>query len=471
MKTSAETWTVREILNEVKNGVLAPNPEYQRGPVWSTRQRQMLIDSLMRGFHLPIFYFHEIDVKGRRGISYRYEIIDGQQRVDSIVGFHRGDFSLLDPTAPGSRFPLHLRNAKPDWSGMQFDRMPEELRKRFLDCEVSVVEITESTPDESRDLFVRLNSGSDLRQQERRDALPGRFCEFVNDVGGRMYRMPGGKKRLKGGRPLFLDIMKLKPMTDRGSTREFVARLAIILYNYRREGRFAEITQSTINDFYYVHLNWDPNSQDALALTKTVDEIYDNLKRWDGPKLLKHEIIHSLLLWTELDGYYKSDWKTRYHECLAEFKAQLLAANATGTLVQPDPMWTRYGSLTRVQANKARTIQERHEFFREWMMQRLNPQPLGASRVFNPDVKQQAWLKAKGVCAYSNQPEWCQDAVPINFYESEFHHIIPYSDGGSSTLDNVAVTHKACNRKIGAQHVPVIDNDGTRRLGAKVDAS
>lgn len=206
-------------------------------------------------------------------------------------------------------------------------------------------------------------------------------------------------------------------------------------------------------------------------MTKTVGEIYEKLKRWDGPKLLKHEVIHTLFLWVELGEHYKSDWKSRYLESLAEFKMHLLAANKTRNHTQPDPMWTRYGLLTRAQANKAPTIQQRHAFFREWMMQSLNPQPLDVSRVFSPDVKQQAWLKSKGVCAYSNQPEWCLDSVPINFYESEFHHIIPYRDGGSSTVDNVAVIHKACNQKLGAQHVPVTNDDGTRRLGAKVDAS
>ena len=260
-------------------------------------------------------------------------------------------------------------------------------------------------------------------------------------------------------------------MSDQGSTREFVARLVILLLNYRRDGRFIEVKQSTIDDFYYEHLNWDSNSADASFFTNAVKDIHDNLKGWDGPKLLKHEVIHSLLLWVELDGDYKSDWKARFAKCLAEFKRQILEANKTRNDARPHPMWTRYGLLTRAQANKARTIQERHHFFREWMIRELKPQPLAGSRVFPPDVKQQAWLRTEGVCAYSNQPEWCQDSDRIKFYEAEYHHIIPYSDGGSSTLENAAITHKACNQRIGAAHVPVINDDGTRRLGEKVDAS
>lgn len=39
----------------------------------------------------------------------------------------------------------------------------------------------------------------------------------------------------------------------------------------------------------------------------------------------------------------------------------------------------------------------------------------------------------------------CQNPVPDN--EVEFDHIIPFSKGGTSTVDNLRVVHKECNRK------------------------
>ena len=246
MKTTAATWTIREILSEAKNGVLAPNPEYQRGPVWTTRQRQMLIDSLMRGFHLPLFYFHEINVEGRRGISYRYEIIDGQQRVNSIVDFRNGIFTLLDPTDPKSRFPLHLRSAKPEWAGMSFDRMPEELRNRFLDSQVSVAEITESDIQDARDLFVRLQGHTDLTSQERRDALPGELSETVARI--------GGKLNVAQGHQVFQELMGMTPHTDRGRTRQLVAQLIAIAVSYEQEHKIEDVNKPRLDDLYYDYL-------------------------------------------------------------------------------------------------------------------------------------------------------------------------------------------------------------------------
>lgn len=469
MKTELATWSIGQLL-EVRGykTMLVVNDEYQRGDVWTESQQQMLIDSILRGFHLPLFYFRlkEINIESMR--SDRLEVVDGQQRMLAIEKFCTTNMLLLDPCAANSRFPEHLRQEPCSWANRTYNALDPEDRARFDRAQLSIAKV-KADDNEVRDLFIRLNSGSDLKPQERRDALPGHFCEFINDVGGRLYRTPEGEKLLKGGRPLFTELMKLRPMSDRGATREFVARLAILLFNYRRVGRFTEITQSSIDDFYHVHLNWDLNAQDASSMNESIEDIYVHLKDWEGPRLLKHEVIHTLFLWGELDGQYKSDWKSRFSECLARFKRQRLEANKTRNHAQPDPMWIDYGQFTSSNASKADSIQQRHEFFRNWMMRELKPQPLANSRVFPPHVKQQAWLEVDGVCAYSNQPELCQDANRIDFYEAEFHHIVPYSDGGSSTIDNIAVTHKTCNQNIGARHVPVINADGTRRDGAKVD--
>ena len=37
-----------------------PNPGYQRGEVCTPRQQKKLIDSIFRGYQLPIFYLRDI---------------------------------------------------------------------------------------------------------------------------------------------------------------------------------------------------------------------------------------------------------------------------------------------------------------------------------------------------------------------------------------------------------------------------
>lgn len=314
MKTTAETWKVREILTEAENGQLEPNPEYQRGPVWTPRQSQMLIDSLMRGYHLPLFYFHAITVEGRRGVSYRYEIIDGQQRVNALVGFKKGEFALLDPTDPKSRFPLHLRDVKPEWAGRSFDRMPKELADRFLDFEVSVAEITESDANEARDLFVRLQGGADLSYQERRDALPGEFSGVVARIGGRY--------RVAHGHPVFRDLMGMKPHSDKGKTRQFVAQLISIASSYEEKHMIVDVGKPRLDDMYYDYLELGSIAPVIERVEGYLEEINDRMTGLPELKLPNHIVMHLVLLWMQSDGKFVSGWKDEIRAAVVRFVSE-----------------------------------------------------------------------------------------------------------------------------------------------------
>lgn len=46
-------------------------PEWQRGEVWNTERKQQLIDSVLRGWRLPKFYFVKWDDE-------EYEVVDGR---------------------------------------------------------------------------------------------------------------------------------------------------------------------------------------------------------------------------------------------------------------------------------------------------------------------------------------------------------------------------------------------------------
>lgn len=73
------TKTVRDLVDLFKNKMLVANPEYQRGIVWNNKQKKKLIDSVLRGYPLPIIYLHHIKkvVAGMQRED--FEIIDGQQ--------------------------------------------------------------------------------------------------------------------------------------------------------------------------------------------------------------------------------------------------------------------------------------------------------------------------------------------------------------------------------------------------------
>jgi hypothetical protein len=62
-------------------------PDWQRQKVWNREKKQRLIDSILRGWTLPKFYFVETS-----GDNYLVE--DGQQRLNAIWEFFSNELPL-----------------------------------------------------------------------------------------------------------------------------------------------------------------------------------------------------------------------------------------------------------------------------------------------------------------------------------------------------------------------------------------
>ncbi|HWG97328.1 MAG TPA: DUF262 domain-containing protein, partial [Nitrospira sp.] len=67
-------------------------PEWQRGEVWDTERKQQLIDSILRGWKLPKFYFLRLDDDD-------FEVVDGQQRLAAIYEFFSNELPLAEESA------------------------------------------------------------------------------------------------------------------------------------------------------------------------------------------------------------------------------------------------------------------------------------------------------------------------------------------------------------------------------------
>ena len=87
MDTRTDNLKIKDLVDLRKSGFAKPNPEYQRGVVWTIDQQKKLIDSVLRGYQLPIIYLHDVK-KTIAGLTQEYyDIIDGQQRMESLYLF------------------------------------------------------------------------------------------------------------------------------------------------------------------------------------------------------------------------------------------------------------------------------------------------------------------------------------------------------------------------------------------------
>ena len=170
MKAEQEKITIGDLFELKKHDMLKANPEYQRGAVWSISLKKKLIDSVLRGYPLPIIFLHHIKKVVATMQREDFEIIDGQQRITALYEFVEGSFPLFDPNDKEAKFPSFLKQQPCPWAGQLFPTMPEELKQQLLNTELSVAKVQSEDPNEIRDLFVRLQSGLPLNPQETRDA-------------------------------------------------------------------------------------------------------------------------------------------------------------------------------------------------------------------------------------------------------------------------------------------------------------
>src|SRR2546422_396068 len=187
MKTDPDDLKVRDIIQLKSQQMLVVNPEYQRGVVWTLSQKKKLVDSVLRGYPIPLIYLHLIRQEAGKLVSQRYEVIDGQQRINALSDFHDGAFRLFDPVKDEAeaRFPDFVKRQPCPWGGKLFSDLDATMKEDFLKTSLRIVQIETHDGNEARDLFVRLQAGMPLNSQEKRDAWPGQFTDFILRLGGK----------------------------------------------------------------------------------------------------------------------------------------------------------------------------------------------------------------------------------------------------------------------------------------------
>jgi hypothetical protein len=88
MKFRIEVWTISKLLEFYESGNLNLNPSYQRNDIWPPISKKRLIESVELGYPLPSFFLHE---KG----DGKFDIIDGQQRTRTFIGYKKKYFADL----------------------------------------------------------------------------------------------------------------------------------------------------------------------------------------------------------------------------------------------------------------------------------------------------------------------------------------------------------------------------------------
>ena len=166
-KLDIRSETVESIYNYYRKKMLLVNRKYQRKLVWSIEEKEKFIDSIFNGLPIPLILVAITKYQSNTV----YEIIDGMQRLNSIVSFIQNEFHL-----GGKYFNLETlaltKNLKEKGSLRQ--------KKPFLSID-ECLEITSyqlpfsissyDSEEEIEEIFRRINSyGKTLSSHELRQA-------------------------------------------------------------------------------------------------------------------------------------------------------------------------------------------------------------------------------------------------------------------------------------------------------------
>lgn len=437
MKSSLESLTVKELVTYRRTGFAAPNHEYQRGRVWQPNQKRKLIDSVLRGYQLPVIYLHYKKKREFKLTQESYDIIDGQQRMDSLYEFHEGAFPLLDPSVPSARFPRFIADQPCLWRGKRFPDLPQDLKDHFLDTLIPVTFIESDDDNEIRDLFVRLQAGSDLNAQERRDAYPGAFTDFVLTLGGKpiIPRYPG--------HDFFQRVLKMKPKSDRGRTRQLAAQIAMLFMKRREKGEtfFTDTGAGAIDDYYYENLDFDLESKDSKRLVEILDKLNALLGNGKRPNPRGHGAMHLALFLDSIWDDYTRQWEGHLADAHDEFSVRLAEAAKKQKEGISTDFWSFYGGWTRYGSDRGENIQRRHTFYsermREYLGDHLNPKD--PKRSFGSLEREIIYFRSDKRCAV------CDGQVLWN--NAEVHHVVEHHAGGLTALENGVLVHVECHPK------------------------
>ncbi|MCI5137246.1 MAG: DUF262 domain-containing protein [Candidatus Electrothrix sp. AR1] len=168
LKRDSNSISIANLFENHLAGKYDDKPSYQRESVWSEEKQSFLIDSIMRNFPMPpIFLRQKIDDETGKT---SYEIIDGKQRLTSIIKFINNEIPISSEEEPVDDEYEEVI------AGLFFNELDgtdetKEFKRKFWRYHIPIEYIDTNSDNLIKNIFDRLNrNGEPLKGQELRNA-------------------------------------------------------------------------------------------------------------------------------------------------------------------------------------------------------------------------------------------------------------------------------------------------------------
>jgi hypothetical protein len=225
-------------------------PDFQRMYVWDRVKASKLVESFLLGLPVPGTFLYKERTKAG------YLIIDGQQRIVSVIRYIKG---LFDDTK------FKLKNVDPRFEGKAFDELSEDDQFKLKGMPLRATIIQQINPNDDTSIyqvFERLNTGGvNLNPMEVRQCVS--FGPFVS-VLKKMNEVPSWRKIIG------------KPKADkRLRDVELVLRSLALAENY---ADYEKPMKGFLNTYMELRRTDNPDYSDLVSnFTSSCDYVLEEL--------------------------------------------------------------------------------------------------------------------------------------------------------------------------------------------------
>lgn len=399
-----------------------PQPQYQRAPVWRLRKKQLLIDSILRGFDMPKFYLRRVESS-----SFEWEVVDGQQRFRTIWEFLEGDFDLSEESADLPEFG--------DLAGRRYKNLSHEAKDKLHGYPLSVVEIQDASESEIRDLFLRLQEGVPLNPAEKRHAMVGGMRNFIANLAGE-------------GASVHQVIALLRTKNDRYQWEDWLAHITRL----ELMGGPADVKATDLKKMYEAEQTFDPDGKYGRKIKRILNYMA-RILRSEPPEIdIKWGFVDLYLVLSQLDGEY--DLSGRHEDFLnfyISFERERREVEDAAELLETGDDWDRdlfdyVEAFTRDGGKKA-SIERRNGVYMRRVLRDLPD--------LVPKDPQRAFSEKQRIVIYRRDNQSCRECGKgMKFEEMHADHVVPHARGGKTTVENGQALCSTCNLSKGGGDTP-----------------
>ena len=401
--TDRKDLTMANILEMYNDGDIIPQPDYQRDYVMDRKQASRLIESILLQIPIPTVYLCE-ESDGT------LSVIDGQQRITSIVKFLSNEFEL------SGLEELSQYNKK------KFKDLDKPEQRVIKQATLNSIVIKKESQELKYEIFARLNQGSTkLKPQELRNCIyRGSFNDMLENIV--KYNHTNLQK-------LFIEENKRKQY------QEYILRF----FALRNFSAYSSSIKKTLNDFMAKHQN--DTEEEIADAKKTFNSTFDIIKQVFGETAFcAYDRENKKIMKTFSGSVYDS-----IIVAMSFYSPHDLMAHADEIRKKVNDL--KINDETYQNYTYASTGSKNRVIGRINMVYHLIGEIIGkpadgdVKRTFSQEEKEELWAQSeKHICSYCGQEI-------LDIADAEVDHINPFSNGGATELSNGQLLHRICNRE------------------------